>query len=184
MNLLPPSDPRLWTKVPDVTDIAAQVRPYVADMRRLVIRGGYGLGATQVGVPFRFFVMRGPPLEFVINPRWWACDAKGMVPGLSDKEDFPVEAMVEGCLTWPDRWLVKGRFSTVHMKWTDPEERPRQCNFHGIMARVIQHECDHLDGGCIFPRPDGSRATDPALVGLSAEEGARKQRELLLAKKS
>lgn len=170
MRMIPPTDPRLWVAVPHVTDIETQVRPHVARLRKILLRGGYGLGATQVGLGHRFFVMRGPPIEFVINPAWWPLDGNGHTPFpdiVNGNQSFPSEDMVEGCLTWPERYIIKTRFAAVCMKWTNLEGKLRGQCFDGILARLVQHECDHLDGGCIFPRPDGSNETNPAVVGSS-----------------
>jgi peptide deformylase len=170
---------------PDVTDIETQVKPYIADMERLVIRCGAGLSANQVGIVRRFFVMRDFGIRVVINPRWWPLDNLGRKAGeIEGEQQFPMEEMVEGCLSWPNRYLIKNRFRDVLMNFTSIDGAPMTMKTTGIKARIVQHECDHLDGGAIFPRPDSRRATNAELVGLSQDQAVKAHLELLLKRKS
>jgi peptide deformylase len=110
--------------------------------------GGIGLAAPQIGVPLRVVIFgferseRYPeaapvPFTILINPQ---------LEFLSDAE----EDDWEGCLSLPG---LRGRVPRrVHLKYSGFDahgqrfERMAQ-DFH---ARVVQHECDHLDG-CLYP---------------------------------
>lgn len=96
---------------------------------------GIGLAAPQVGVDKRFFVVGlpdGTKKEF-INPR---------ITGTS-VETSPYE---EGCLSLPEVYHEVIRPSKVIIEAQDMNGNPFTLKASGLMARVIQHEYDHLDG--------------------------------------
>jgi peptide deformylase len=107
---------------------------------------GVGLAAPQVGILSRFFVMR-------------EIRARGDVPGgvikminpkIVSKSDKLVE-MEEGCLSLlgPDNIPVFAnvtRPESVIVQWIDEAGREYSREFTGFMARIAQHEMDHLDG--------------------------------------
>lgn len=173
MNLVPATHSALWTVAAPVTDVRNQVKPHVSRLRS-ILADGLGLGAPQCGIPFAFFLMKNDRgiTTVCVNPEWYPVDAnlKGPHEGGTD---LPTDMMMEGCLTWPGRYKFMTRFSRVHLKWIDTSSITRQANFEGVYARLVQHECDHLQGGCIFPRPDGSPQTDPAEVGMCEADATR-----------
>ncbi|MGX8681448.1 MAG: peptide deformylase [Spirochaetales bacterium] len=96
---------------------------------------GIGLAAPQVGVDKRFFVVGlpdGTKKEF-INPQ---------ITGTS-VETSPYE---EGCLSLPNVYHEVIRPSKVIISAQDMNGNPFTLKASGLMARVIQHEYDHLDG--------------------------------------
>ena len=96
---------------------------------------GIGLAAPQVGVDKRFFVVGlpdGTKKEF-INPQ---------ITGTS-VETSPYE---EGCLSLPNVYHEVIRPSKVIVSAQDMNGNPFTLKASGLMARVIQHEYDHLDG--------------------------------------
>ena len=96
---------------------------------------GIGLAAPQVGVDKRFFIVSlpdGTKKEF-INPE---------ITGYS-VETNPYE---EGCLSVPGVYHDVVRPSKVVIKAQDADGREFTLKAAGLMARVIQHEYDHLDG--------------------------------------
>ncbi len=96
---------------------------------------GVGLAAPQVGVDKRFFIVSlpdGTKKEF-INPR---------ITGTS-VETNPYE---EGCLSVPGVYHDVVRPSKVIVEAQDATGAPFTLKASGLMARVIQHEYDHLDG--------------------------------------
>jgi len=96
---------------------------------------GIGLAAPQVGVDKRFFIVSlpdGTKKEF-INPE---------ITGYS-VETNPYE---EGCLSVPGVYHDVVRPSKVIIKAKDADGAEFTLKASGLMARVIQHEYDHLDG--------------------------------------
>jgi len=105
---------------------------------------GAGLAAPQIGVPLRvviFGVTRNPrypdaeevPDTVLVNP---------VITPLGDE----MEEAWEGCLSVPGMRGVVPRFSRLHYRGFDEEGHPIDRSVEGFHARVVQHECDHLDG--------------------------------------
>lgn len=109
-------------------------------MWRLMLRhNGLGLAAPQVGDDRRLIVVRdggraagGRPLVLV-NP----------VVGEPSRDRAFFE---EGCLSFPGLYFTLGRPRAVTVAFDDLDGRPRQLRADGLLARVVQHEVDHLDG--------------------------------------
>jgi peptide deformylase len=100
---------------------------------------GVGLSATQIGLRISLFVMDSSDMKgcegekplVVINPEI-----------LSSSED--VETMEEGCLSIPNIRLEVPRPESIITRFTDGNFQPIETEYSGIMARVFQHEYDHL----------------------------------------
>jgi peptide deformylase len=109
----------------------------VADMTRILFstRSGVGLAAPQVGVDARLFIMnqnRANPVIVVVNPV------------LSSPEGEIVQT--EGCLSMPGIEARVRRPQLITLNAQHIDGRPFSMRATGLMARVIQHETDHLDG--------------------------------------
>lgn len=96
-----------------------------------------GLAAPQVGILKRVIVADiGEELITMINPE--------IMTGLG--QDF----MEEGCLSLPNTKVYVGRKKSIFVKYLDKNEKEKEDEFQGLLARVIQHEVDHLDGVLII----------------------------------
>lgn len=111
---------------------------------------GVGVAAPQVHVSLRVAVLevprgdgrggrKGVPLTVLINPK---------VTPLSPKASLDIE----GCLSVPDLRGVVPRFDKVRLEATGRDGKPYSVTATGFHARVIQHECDHLDGHVYLDR--------------------------------
>jgi len=122
-----------------------QLGELIADMRDTMAHlNGAGLAAPQIGVPLRvviFGVTRNPrypdaeevPDTVLVNPV--------VTPiGEEMEEDW------EGCLSVPGLRGVVPRFKKVRYQGFDESGNPIDRSVEGFHARVVQHECDHLDG--------------------------------------
>ena len=122
-----------------------QLGELIADMRDTMAHlNGAGLAAPQVGVPLRvviFGVTRNPrypdaeevPDTVLVNPV--------ITPlGEETEEDW------EGCLSVPGMRGVVPRFKRLRYQGFDESGNPIDRSVEGFHARVVQHECDHLDG--------------------------------------
>jgi peptide deformylase len=108
--------------------------------------GGVGIAAPQIGVNKRVVVIEYPK----DNPRYadiGECGLKVIInPELTLLEDGPVSEFNEGCLSVPGlRGLVK-RPQGVRYRYYDETGKLYEGEDHSFFARVLQHECDHLDG--------------------------------------
>jgi peptide deformylase len=139
-------DPRLLERSQEVARFnTPALDALLADMRDTMRRyDGAGLAAPQIGVPLRvviFGVERNPrypdaepvPYTEIINPV--------LVP-LSDE----IEEGWEGCLSVPGLRGVVPRYSRIGYTGNDPQGGRIEREVSGFHARVVQHECDHLDG--------------------------------------
>lgn len=98
---------------------------------------GQGLAAPQVGVLQRVIVMRVEGVDYaVVNPLIARARGEG-------KED-------EGCLSIPGVRIDVPRATSLILKGLDRDGKPFKLKASGGLARVIQHELDHLDGKLII----------------------------------
>ena len=111
-----------------------RVRVLIADMIRSMRRaGGIGLAAPQIGIPLRVVVVdigRGPLA--VVNPR------------LRRREGAQVG--IEGCLSIPGIYGEVVRAQRIEVEGRSPWGRRVVVRSRDLLARVFQHEVDHLNG--------------------------------------
>ena len=141
INTVP--DPVLRTKCEEVERIDESVRDLVRDMLETVDDPGRaGLSANQVGVLLRIFTYNvGGKLGYLINPR---------ITYKSGQQDGE-----EGCLSLPGLWFSLQRSSFARAEGIDLDGKKAIVEGKGLMARMIQHECDHLDGHLFTDRLEG-----------------------------
>lgn len=106
---------------------------------------GVGLAAPQVGKALRLAVLYHPefhpkPLT-LINPK---------IIGRSDD----LTSMDEGCLSVPELSVSVTRPRVICVSFTDLKGKQVEREFSDMMARIVQHECDHLDGKMIVDHLD------------------------------
>jgi peptide deformylase len=145
-DVLKMGDPRLWRVSDPVARVGtAELDELLADMRdTMSAYNGAGLAAPQIGVPLRvviFGVEANPrypdaepvPYTELINP---------VLTPLGDE----IEEGWEGCLSVPGLRGVVPRYASLRYTGLDPHGNPIEREVSGFHARVVQHECDHLDG--------------------------------------
>ena len=142
---------------------APWVRRLVADMvETMEDAGGTGLAAPQVHQPYRVVVFRAPDERLTEMPGDVAQDLTVLINPVVETIGQERALGWEGCLSVPGLRGVVPRHLRVRYRGTglDGEEIERWAE--GFHARVVQHECDHLDG-ILYPQ----RMTDhPLLVFL------------------
>jgi peptide deformylase len=123
----------------------AQLAALIDDLRAtMAARTGAGLAAPQIAVPLRvviFGITRNPrypdappiPETILINPQW--------SPVGSDQTEA-----LEGCLSVAGMRLPVLRASRVHLIAISACGQRIDKEVEGFEARIVQHECDHLDG--------------------------------------
>ena len=103
---------------------------------------GVGLAATQVGRLKRVFVAAIEDDEYVV-----------VNPVLTDISET-TETATEGCLSIPGIQVDVERPTAVTISGQDVSGKPLQIEASNLLARVLQHEVDHLDGVLILDRTD------------------------------
>ena len=158
----------------------------------LVDANGAGLAAPQVHVPLRLVLFRVPPGRETAREESDGAESDGAESdggesdgGESDPAAAPAlesptvlinpeiepigESMVEdmeACLSLPGLAGMVPRHDRIRYRWTDTEGRAHECEAWGFHARVVQHECDHLDG-ILYPM----RMTDLSTLAFTSELG-------------
>ena len=136
-------DPVLHQKSAPIEDFGDSLKRLTDRMLELMQEGkGVGLAAPQVGLLRRFFVcnVTGEPGD----------DRVFVNPTLSDLSGG--ELAEEGCLSLPGVTVEMRRATSVVIRAMDVHGEPFECSGQGLLARVWQHEFDHLDGRLITDR--------------------------------
>lgn len=148
LKILQYGHPLLRQKAMEIKKVGTREKELFAAMgETMYAANGIGLAATQVGVMERLFVLdvdqerdkKGDPdlasrnLQIFINPEivW------------ESEDDMPFE---EGCLSIPDVQRDIYRPSAITIRALDENFEPFELEADELLARVIQHELDHLDG--------------------------------------
>ena len=145
-DVLRMGDPRLLQVARPVTDFSSPaLRALLADMRDTMEHlDGAGLAAPQIGVDLRVVIFgvesnprypdaEGVPFTVLINP---------VITPLTAEE----EEGWEGCLSVPGLRGLVPRIKRLRYTGRDERGQAIEREAAGFHARVVQHECDHLDG--------------------------------------
>ena len=101
---------------------------------KMVVADGVGIAATQVGVPHRIIVvLEGRTPRIYINPEITSRSLRTAVD-------------IEGCLSVPGVIGAVQRAKSVQVRARDEQFRPIKKKYKDLIARIFQHEIDHLDG--------------------------------------
>lgn len=138
-------DPVLHARAADVTAFDSELSELVADLSETMREApGVGLAAPQVGVPLRIFVYRWIDDDEVlwegtaINPELWITPVPAGIPDPDDES--------EGCLSIPGERFGLRRAERARLKAVDIHGVPYEVQASGWLARIFQHEFDHLNG--------------------------------------
>ncbi|MBO7493619.1 MAG: peptide deformylase [Bacteroidales bacterium] len=123
----------------------ATLKTFVADMYETMYNAdGVGLAAPQVGKSVRVFVVDSTPYK-EIYPDHEPFKGAFINPTITDRfgQDVP---FAEGCLSLPKINEEVVRKSDIHITYYDENGEFHDCDINGVLARIIQHEYDHLEG--------------------------------------
>ncbi|MFA5511614.1 MAG: peptide deformylase [Candidatus Kapaibacterium sp.] len=148
--------PVLKQKTKTIENIDDNINTLVQNMFDTLynISNGVGLAGNQVGEDKSLFIIdlsigsdspKKEPFTF-INPE---------IVSFSDEE----EEESEGCLSIPDYFEKVKRSKSIQVKYYDLKEKEHIQEMDGFLARVFQHEYDHLNGILIFERVSQIRRT-------------------------
>lgn len=145
-RVLKMGNPLLYQTADPITDFdTPELDALIADMfDTMAALNGAGLAAPQIGVSTRVVIF-----GFEANPRY------------PDAEPVPTTVLInpviepigdateegwEGCLSVPGLRGLVARYANIRYTGYDQQGRPIERTVAGFHARVVQHECDHLDG--------------------------------------
>jgi peptide deformylase len=135
-------DPVLKTRAREVAEFDDSLKLLTEEMLQ-TLRAGEGrmaIAANQVGVLKRVFVAEADGEVYVlVNP-------------VIEERSEETETALEGCLSMPGIGVEVERHSGVVVSGRDGEGRPVRFEVEGEIARMVQHETDHLDGVLMLDR--------------------------------
>lgn len=140
LDIIVAPDPRLKKKAVAVERVDASIVKLMNDMLETMYEApGVGLAAPQVGISKRIIVVdpagedqTPAPLKMANPEIIWASD---------DKK--PHE---EGCLSLPEEYQEVLRPASIKVRYLDEQNEIRTLDADGLLAVIIQHEMDHLEG--------------------------------------
>ena len=171
MQIVSYPHPTLRYKSKVIRRVDSELRDVVQQMFELMYEAkGVGLAANQVDMPLRLFVINseGNPEEgeelVFINP------VLSQPDGQEENE--------EGCLSLPGVYAAVTRAKQIHVEAYNLRGQPFSATLSDMMARVVQHEHDHLDGVLFTDRVSGEDKLEiePALHECAIEFQARRDR--------
>lgn len=137
-------DPTLRTPAEPLEHVDETVQAVVSRMLELMRDAeGIGLAAPQVGLPWRLFVTRDPEGD--------PCGVTWINPVL-ETVDPALQTDEEGCLSLPGILVNVNRVTGVRIRGLDLQGEPIEAESNQHIARVWQHELDHLNGILIIDR--------------------------------
>lgn len=140
LPILTAPDPRLKQKAAKVAEIDDAIRALMDDMlETMYVAPGIGLAAPQVAVGKRVIVADigrseedRQPVRMVNPEIVWVSD-----------DDNTYE---EGCLSVPEHYAAVVRPRAIRVRYMDENGAHKEIDADGLLATVLQHEMDHLDG--------------------------------------
>lgn len=129
----------------DITPDYPRLKELIADMFETMERAdGVGLAAPQIGLPIRVVVITLDPLSDDY-PEFKGFNKTYINPHILEVFGPEVD-MEEGCLSLPGIHENVKRGSKIRVKYVDEEFVEHEELVEGYLARVMQHEFDHLEG--------------------------------------
>ncbi len=166
MEVLQLGDELLRGKAQPVDGVTDGIRALVAEMfETMEQQQGVGLAGPQVGVPLRLFVVKAGDSvrRAFINPT--------VIEASEETGEYE-----EGCLSIPGVYHNVVRPRWINVQALAPDGTPFTLRADGLLARVIQHENDHLEGILFVDRVgDEFRDRISALFALRRERRAEKK---------
>ena len=147
-------DPVLRTASDPIPEITDSIRSLILDLEQATdLPGRAGVAAPQIGVNLRAFSYKvDGVIGHLINPI--------LVETFGEPE-----LVDEGCLSLPEIWSKTPRYPRVKVSGTTLEGEQVNIAAEGLLAQVLQHEIDHLDGKVYLDRldPEARKITMAAL---------------------
>jgi peptide deformylase len=139
-------NPRLREKSPLVENIQnSEIQKLIDDLITTVIKtDGVGIAAPQLGENHRLFIVASRP-----NPRYPEApemEPMAMINPRITAHTSPVVKGWEGCLSIPGIRGLVPRYESIDIEYNDRYGQLQKQKLTGFVARIFQHEYDHLDG--------------------------------------
>ena len=137
---------------PVLRKVSGDITPDYPDLKKLIddmyetmyASEGVGLAAPQIGRNDRIVVIDADP----VAENFPECAGRKLTlinPEIEVLEGEPV-TRGEGCLSLPGLSENVSRVEHIRLRWIDENFEPHEEEIRGFFARIVQHECDHLEG--------------------------------------
>jgi peptide deformylase len=155
-------DPVLKSRATPVKEFDESLEHLAEEMMRVMREAeGVGLAANQIGRLKRIFVAAHEDEEYaIVNP-------------VIEERSETTEKDIEGCLSIPETRVEVERPTALTVSGQGPSGEPVRVEAEGLLARIFQHEIDHLDGVLILDRTDRE----------SRKNAMREMRERMMARR-
>jgi peptide deformylase len=155
-------NPVLKSRATPVKDFDESLEHLAEEMMRVMREAeGVGLAANQIGRLKRIFVAAHEDEVYaIVNP-------------VIEERSETTEKDIEGCLSIPETRVEVERSAAVTLSGQSPSGEPVRVEAEGLLARIFQHEIDHLDGVLILDRTDSE----------SRKNAMREMRERMMARR-
>lgn len=133
-------NPVLRAHSTEITEVTDEIKALAQNMiETMVAAQGVGLAAPQVGKTLRLIIVGDKTQLPMINP-------------VITARSFRKDVMEEGCLSIPGVTVAVKRSTGITVQYTNLDGERISLKQKGFLARVIQHEVDHLDGILIIDK--------------------------------
>lgn len=151
MKIIQSPTPVLLRKAKKIEKVDKKILAIIKELKKGIDEAvdpkGVGLAAPQIGKSLQLFVVHEDdtePYQVFINPE---------IELLTNKAPRKDQAL-EGCLSLDGIWGKVSRAAKVKVRYMDAQEEQHEEIFEGLMATIIQHEYDHLQGILFSERID------------------------------
>lgn len=142
-----------------VGTVTPAVRKIVRRMEAILAKteNGIGLAAPQIGENVRIFIIL--PERIHQEDDLWKIEDIPRVFINPELKSFSRDTLkdTEGCLSLPEKWLSFERSKKVTVTATDLKGKKIKIHAKGLLARVFQHEVDHLNGVLIADHAESKK---------------------------
>lgn len=146
MKIIKEPNKLLHKKLNKIEKVTPQIKRLISNMKKTMVKNkGIGLAGNQVGEDLAIFVVDEELAKEYNAPSVY------INPELKIySKDY--DEMEEGCLSIPETWINIKRAKKVKIKAMDEKGIKFKFIAKGLLARVLQHEYDHLNGILITER--------------------------------
>jgi len=138
--------PVLREKADNIDKNYPEIKTIISNMFETMYNAeGVGLAAPQVGLPIQLLVLDAD----VLSKSYPECKGFKRVminPEVTERSSETI-SLEEGCLSFPGIHEKVARAAKIHIRYMDENFDEQEETVDGFAARVVQHECEHLDGG-------------------------------------
>jgi peptide deformylase len=151
-------EPILQQRAAAVTDLHDPALQTLIDNMQatLLAANGVGIAAPQVFVSQRIIIVASRP-----NPRYPDAPLMEPVAMLNPQilwQSAATDLFEEGCLSVPGIRCPVARAEQIRVRYLTRKGETVETDYAGFVARIIQHECDHLDGILMLERAENTAA--------------------------